>query len=181
MLRAHVTSKRRSIPSKRVDYRKHEIGRVLDVKVCFHQRRYGIEIMVESLFRDNSFLGSNCERNWQLRNRNLRNHFSWKRWAQSYREKLLRKQSHDQCLLWHCLLYNFLFVYRKWIDINPESSMKIVLQCQKPWIILLRHDASIPREDDGAMRLDDFMEELKAKKFDGTSQWLINVLGNVLG
>ena len=29
-----------------------KIGLVLDVKVCFHQRRYGIEIMIESLFRD---------------------------------------------------------------------------------------------------------------------------------
>ena len=29
-----------------------KIGPVLDVKVCFHQGRYGIEIMVESLFRD---------------------------------------------------------------------------------------------------------------------------------
>ena len=29
-----------------------KIGRVLDVKVCLHQQRYGIEIMVESLFRD---------------------------------------------------------------------------------------------------------------------------------
>ena len=41
-----------------------KIGAVLDVKVCFHQSRYGVEIMVESLFRDkNSFLGSNFERN----------------------------------------------------------------------------------------------------------------------
>ena len=29
-----------------------KIGPVLDVKVFFHQKRYGIEIMVESLFRD---------------------------------------------------------------------------------------------------------------------------------
>ena len=28
------------------------IGPVLDVKVCFHQGRYGIEVMIESLFRD---------------------------------------------------------------------------------------------------------------------------------
>ena len=40
-----------------------KIGPVLDVKVCLHQKRYGIEIMVESLLRDNSFLGSNCEWN----------------------------------------------------------------------------------------------------------------------
>ena len=29
-----------------------EIGPVLDVKVCYHQGRYGVEIMIESLFRD---------------------------------------------------------------------------------------------------------------------------------
>ena len=29
-----------------------EIGLVLDVKVCLHQERYGIEILIESLFRD---------------------------------------------------------------------------------------------------------------------------------
>ena len=28
------------------------IGQVLDVKVCHHQDRYGIEILIESLFRD---------------------------------------------------------------------------------------------------------------------------------
>ena len=27
-------------------------GPVLDVKVCVHQGRYGIEVMIESLFRD---------------------------------------------------------------------------------------------------------------------------------
>ena len=41
--------------------------------VCFHQKRYGTEILIESLFRDgNSFLGSYCERNQQIRNRNVR-------------------------------------------------------------------------------------------------------------
>ena len=31
-----------------------KIGPVLDVKVCLHQKRYGIEIMVEDLFRDST-------------------------------------------------------------------------------------------------------------------------------
>ena len=35
-----------------MDSRKYEIGRVLDVKVCFHQGRFGIAVMIESLFRD---------------------------------------------------------------------------------------------------------------------------------
>ena len=29
-----------------------KIGPVLDVKVCYHHGRYGVEIMIESLFRD---------------------------------------------------------------------------------------------------------------------------------
>ena len=41
-----------------------KIGPVLDVKVCLHQKRYGIEILIESLFRDvTASWRSNCERN----------------------------------------------------------------------------------------------------------------------
>ena len=36
-------------------------------------------------------------------------------------------------------------------------------------IRFLRHDASVPREDDGAVRFDDLMKEFEAK-FDGSSQ-----------
>ena len=87
MSRVHVTSKRTSIPSERVDCRKHEIGPVLDVKVCLHQRRYGIEIMVESLFRVRTVSWVGIAKGIdKYVNRSVRNHFSWKRWAQSYRE-----------------------------------------------------------------------------------------------
>ena len=40
-------------------------------------------------------------------------------------------------------------------------------------IRLLRHDQSVPREDDGAVRFDDILEEFKEKKFDGALQWPI--------
>ena len=39
-------------------------------------------------------------------------------------------------------------------------------------IRLLRHDDTVHREDDGAVRLDDLAEKFKAK-FDGTSPWSI--------
>ena len=32
-----------------------KIGPDLDVKVCYHQGRCGVEIMIESLFRDRTF------------------------------------------------------------------------------------------------------------------------------
>ena len=56
----------------------------------------GLGLGCEGLYRNhcrilvsrlNSFLGSsNCEWSWQIRNRNVRNHSSWKRWVQSCRE-----------------------------------------------------------------------------------------------
>ena len=41
----------------------------------------------------------------------------------------------------------------------------------KAMIRLLRHDQSVPREDDGAVRFDDIMEEFR-KEFDGALQYL---------
>ena len=54
---------------------------------------------------------------------------------------------------------------RNWTYVNPEVS--------KAMIRSLRHDPSIPREDDGAERIYDIIEKFKAK-FDGTSRWPIN-------
>ena len=54
-----------------------------------------------------------------------------------------------------------------------RDSVKIVFAVSKAMIRLLRHDPSIPREDDGAVRFDDIMEEFK-EKFDGASQWSVN-------
>ena len=62
---------------------------------------------------------------------------------------------------------------RNWIDINPHRFRQHCFRVSKAMTRLLRHDPSIPREDDGAVRVDDLMEEFKAM-FDGTSQWPIN-------
>ena len=61
----------------------------------------------------------------------------------------------------------------KWIDIDPQPFDHSCFEVSKAMIRLLRHDSSIPREDDGAVRFDDIVEEFKAK-FDGTSQWPID-------
>ena len=62
---------------------------------------------------------------------------------------------------------------RKWIDTNPERLREECFTVSKAMIRLLRHHPSIPREDDGPVRFDDIMKEIKAK-FDGTSQWPID-------
>ena len=80
-----------------------KIGPVLDVKVCLHQERYGIEILIESLFRDGTASRVRIV-NWIKKcHRNVRNHFPWECW----------------------------------------------------------HDKSVPREDGGAVRFDDIMEEFR--------------------
>ena len=92
MSRVYVTSKRRSILSERVDSWKHEnrpgLGcEDLPSSKTLRYRNHG-RIPVS---RQNSFLG--CEWNWQIRNWNVRNHFSWNRWAQSCRETCCERKA----------------------------------------------------------------------------------------
>ena len=61
---------------------------------------------------------------------------------------------------------------RKWIDVNTERFRKDCFILSEAMIRLLRHDQSVLREGDGAVRFDDIMEEFK-KKFDGALQWSI--------
>ena len=58
---------------------------------------------------------------------------------------------------------------RNWIDINPKRFRQDCLTVSKAMIRSLRHDQSAYRENDGAVRFDDIMEEFK-KKFDGALQ-----------
>ena len=62
---------------------------------------------------------------------------------------------------------------RNWMDINPEKFHQDCCTVSKAMIRFLRHDPLIPREDDGAVRIDDIMEEFN-EKFDGAPQWSIS-------
>ena len=62
---------------------------------------------------------------------------------------------------------------RKWIDINPASFNEGCFAVSKFMIRLVRHDETIPGEDDGAVRFDDLIEKFKVK-FVGTSEWTVD-------
>ena len=47
---------------------------------------------------------------------------------------------------------------RKWIDINPATFSEDWFAVFKLMIRLLRHEETIPREGDGAVRVDDLIE-----------------------
>ena len=61
---------------------------------------------------------------------------------------------------------------RKWIDVDPGKFSQGCFQVSKFMIRLLRHDDTVPREDDGALRFDDLAGKFKAK-FDVTPRWFI--------
>ena len=48
---------------------------------------------------------------------------------------------------------------RNWMDFNPGRFRQDCFTVSKAMIRLLRHDPSIPRADDGAVRIDDIMEK----------------------
>ena len=85
---------------------------------------------------------------------------------------LSRKPNHDQSQPQRCLLCVFFFRERKWIDVDPGKFSQSCFEVSKFMIRLLRHDDTVHREDDGAVRSDDMAEKFEAK-FDGTSQWSI--------
>ena len=83
MSRIHVTSNWKTISTERVDYRKYEDrpGSGREGLRSSKTLRYWNHDQI-SFSWQNDFLGSNCERNWQIRFRNVRNRWPWHLWAQ---------------------------------------------------------------------------------------------------
>ena len=151
-----------------------EIGPVLDVNVCDHQKRYGIEIMIKSLFHDKTT--------------------SWVRIVNGI-DKYVTETSEtvDLEIFEHkdvtgkpvarakpqlkpsvtLSLVSIPVRDRKWIDIETPRFDQKCFAVSKVMIRLLRHHPSIPRQDDGAVHFDDIMKEFEAK-FDGSSQWSVH-------
>ena len=150
-----------------------KIGPVLDVKVCFHQGRHGIAVMIESLFRDRTFSWVRIvngidkyvtETSETISLENVEHRVTGTRVAKAKpRPKPAVTLSPISIPVRE----------RTQIDINPEKIREDCFAVSKAMIRLLRHDPSTPREDDGAARVDDLVDEFKAR-FDGTSQWPVN-------
>ena len=145
----------------------------LDVKVCLHQKHHGIEILIESLFRDgtaswvrivNGINKCVTEASETISLENVEHRVSGKPVAKA-RPRLKPAVT----------LSSISIPLRasKWIDVDSERFRQDCFVLSKAIIRLLRHDQSVPPEDDGAVRFDEIMEEFKTK-FDGPSQWPTN-------
>ena len=63
---------------------------------------------------------------------------------------------------------------RKWIDFEPWPFSQGCFEVSKFMIRLLRHNDSVHREEDGAVRFD-HLRELCKSRFEASSHWSINL------
>ncbi len=163
MSRVFIASKRRSISSEKGGFSEtRKSAQSLDVKVCLHQRRYGIEIMIESLLREGTASsvrivnGINkyvTETSQTISLENVEHRVTGKPVAKAKpRLKLAVTPSP----------ISIPFRERKWMDINPERFRQDCFAVSKS------HD-----QITATWSIDDILKEFKGK-FDGASQWLLN-------
>ena len=132
------------------------IGPVLNIKVCYHDDRYSIEVQIPSLFEDNTF--------------------SWVRivnCVDTYvTESMLIKKEEDiasgnpiaearprQKPTGTLTSVSIPVLERQWIDIETQRSHDHkCYEVSKAMTRLLRHDQSVPRGSDGAIHHSDIID-----------------------
>ena len=115
-----------------------KIGPVLEVKVCYHQGRYGVEIKIEPLFRDGTCSWDRIVNG----KRNVRRDSCGKSWREEYRATCCEgwtTTDTDRDVVSCVYSEN----ERKWIDIGPGIFNQGCFGVSKLMIRLLRHDESV--------------------------------------
>ena len=126
-----------------------KIGPASDVKVYFHQGSYCIDIMIESFFRDRTV-------SWVRVVNGINKYETETSEIPVESVELVRtgkpvakaKPRPKPAVTLSPM--SFLVRERKWIDISPATVSEGCFAVSKFMIRLLRHDETIPREDDGA-------------------------------
>ena len=157
-----------------------KIGPVLDAKLYPHEGRCCIDIMIESLSKDKTV--------------------SWVRFGHGFNKyvtetsqknpienvqlfistgKLVAKAKPRPKSVVNLSSNCALICERIWIDIDPQPFYHSCFAVSKFMTRSLRHDSSIHREEDGAVRFDDLMEKLK-ERFLSTLQWAVSTWLNSL-
>ena len=146
-----------------------KIGPVLDVKVCCHQGRCGVEITIEGLFQDrevswvrivngiNKYVTETSE---EIPVASVENRGTGKPVAKAKPRPKPTLTLTPVSILCH---------ERKWIDVDPGKFYQGCFEVSKFMIRLLRRDETVHREDAGAVLFGNLAERFQAT-FDGTSQ-----------
>ena len=125
------------------------------------QDRYSIEILVESLFQDRT---ASCVRIVNGIDKYVTESMETK--EEEVHRTSGRPVAKARARLKPAVALSSVSVARerKWIDINPENYRHDCFLVSKAMTWLLRHDQSVPLEDDGAVLFDDVLEEFCKKK-----------------
>ena len=124
---------------------------------CLQQERYGIEILIESLFRDRTASWVRIVNGINKYVTETSETISLENVEQSYNETCCGSRATTKACC-DTVSHSVLLREGKWIDINPERFCQDYFAVSKAMIRLLRHHPSISREDGGAVRFDDLAE-----------------------
>ena len=142
-----------------------------------HEGRYCIDIMIESSFTDRTVSwvrivnGIN-----KIRHRNVRRNTIENVDLFISIGKLVAKAKPKP----KCVVNSFIIVpirERKWIDIDPQQFDRSCSEVSKIMTRTLRHETSIPREEDGAVRFDDLIEKIRGNVV-STLHWTVKTWAN---
>ena len=146
--------------------RNTKIGPVLNIHVCHHEDRYSVEIQVQSLFQDRTASWVrivNGVEKYVTRTTETTEDEEHGASGKPIAKARPRMKSTITLTPVSVALHE-----RKWMDINPGDYDHACYVVSKAMTRLLRHDQTLPRETDGAVKFDDLIEEFKKKK---RSQW----------
>ena len=146
--------------------RNTKIGPVLNIHVCHHEDRYSVEIQVRSLFPDRTA-------SWVRIVNGVEKYVTGTTETIEDEEhgalgKPIAKARPRMKSTITLTPVSVALHERKWMDINPGDYDHACYVVSKAMTRLLRHDQTLPRETDGAVKFDGIIEEFKKKK---RSQW----------
>ena len=136
-----------------------KISQVLGVKVCLHQERNGIEIIVESLFRDRTVSLVRIVNGIDKYVTETSGTISLENVEHRVTGKSVAKTKPRPTSIATLSPTSIPVRQRNWIDVNSARFRQDCSTVSEAMIRLLPHDPSIPREDDGAVRFDDITEK----------------------
>ena len=140
-----------------------KIGPVLDVKVCYHQERYGVEIMIESFFRDRTVSSVRIVNGINKYATETTEEILVASVGDRSTGKLVAKARPRPTPTFTLSPVSIPYRERKWVDIEPGPFSQDCFEMSKFIIRLLRHDESVHRKEDGVVRFDNLAELFKSR------------------
>ena len=132
------------------------IGPVLNIKVCYHDDRYSIQVQIPSLFQD---ITVSWVRIVNGIDKYVTEPMLTKKEEDIASGKTIAKARPRQKPAVTSISVSVPVLERKWIDIETQRSHDHKwYEMSKAITLLLRHDQSVPRGSDGAIHYSDIIE-----------------------